>query len=167
MPIRSNASPDEILSPFYKENEALCHKWEKFVLNKGGQINGLFNASSFSIKSKIKSHHTWLVDVKKATYSNGFLLFSSKYQNLQEILIFRTLIHDTGSNGFLIRNSRLRRGSKDNQFAREVIKLLKEGFQNESLYEVLFRKSELRITFHHKNDWFDMAENIIDFNYTP
>ena len=78
MPIKSNASTEELSSPFYKKNEALCLKWEDYILKKDGQINGVFNAWSFDIKSKVKGERTWLIDVQKETYTNGPLLYFIK-----------------------------------------------------------------------------------------
>lgn len=165
MSIVSNASSDELDSPFYKENEMLCNRWEEFLLKNNGQINGVFNAWSFSIKSKVKTRQTWLIDVKKATYSNGNLLLSSRYQNLQETLTFRTRIENAGCPDFLIHNSRFKRSLPDHKLIDDIKELLKEGFLSKSVYEVKFKNTELTIVFHHKNDWFNMADRILAFEF--
>ena len=89
MPLTSNAAPDELDSPFYIENEKLCNAWNDYITEKNGQLNGIYNAWSFDIKSKVTTNRSWLINVKKSTYSSGNLLLSSKYQNLQESLMFR------------------------------------------------------------------------------
>ena len=184
MPIVSNAAPDELDSPFYVKNEKLCNSWEEYILKDGGQINGKFNAWSFGIKSKVKSNFTWLIDIKKATYSSGNLLLSSKYQNLQEILIFRTVVFDSDCYSFHIRKSKfidlfnlnsspingIREytfigKSRNHSFSSGIVELLREGFENGSLYEAKFKKSELTIVFHHRNDWFEMADRILAFDH--
>lgn len=165
MPIVPNSAPDELDSPFYRENEKLCNDWSDFILNKGGAINGKFNAWSFMIKSKVTTNRTWLIDVKKATFSNGFLMFSSKYQNLQEILTFRTIFSGTNCDKFLIRKSRFKGRDPGHKFSNAITSLLKEGLIDNSVYEVRFENSELTIVFHHKNDWFNMAEKILAFEY--
>lgn len=91
MGIKSNASTGEKGSPYYRENESICKSWEDWTLRENGKIQGNYNAWSYSlvilINEKLK------IQVKKATYSNGNLLLSSKYQNLQEDVIFEALIN--------------------------------------------------------------------------
>jgi hypothetical protein len=165
MPIQPNASPDELDSPFYVDNERLCKEWEAYILKHGGQINGRYNAWSFNLKTKVKTNRTWLIDIKKATYSNGFLLLSSKYQNLQEILMFRTRIKDTGCKDFYIGKSFFKRKSREHPFYTQVTQLLKEGINDRSLYSARFENSELTLIFHHKNDWFAMADKVLSFEW--
>lgn len=164
MPIVSNAAPDELDSPFYIENEKLCKKWEEYILSHGGKLNATYNAWSFNIKSKVTSKKTWLIDVKKATYSNGNLLLSSKYQNLQEILTFTANFKNTGCKDFQIGGSIFKRRSRIHPFYDQISELVKDGITNGSLYQVKFKKSELTIVFHHKNDWFKMVDRILAFD---
>lgn len=164
MPVVSNAAPDELDSPFYIANEKLCKEWEEYILARDGQINGRYNAWSFSIKSKVKSNHTWLIDVKKATYSSGNLWLSSEYQNLQENLTFTTNIKNTGCKDFYIGKSIFKRQSRRHKFYDQITELVKIGLDDKSLFEVKFKDSRLTIVFHHKNDWFYMADKILAFD---
>lgn len=166
MPIISNAAPSEQDSPFYKRNEKLCNDWSDYILAKNGAINGKFNAWSLHIKSKVETDRTWYIEVKKATYSNGFLLFSSKSQNLTETLTFRTTFLDTDCRDFRIKKSKFKGRSSEHLFACKIKELLKGSLDDKWLHEVLFKNSELTIVFHHKNDWFDMADRILAFDYT-
>lgn len=165
MPIVPNAAPDELDSPFYHENERLCNAWNDFILNYGGAINGQYNAWSFLIKAKVKTNRTWYIEVKKATLSNGFLFFSPKKQNLQEILTFRTTFPETNCGEFLIRKSRFIGQDPDHKFSQAITTLLKESIVDNSLYSAQFKQSELTIVLHHRNDWFTMAETLLAFEY--
>lgn len=163
MPIQPNASPDEYDSPYFKANEELCKRWESYILERKGKIIGNYNAWSFSLKSKVRTNREWLIDIKKATYSNGFLLLSTKYQNLQEILTFTTRIKGTGCADFFIEKSVFKGKSRDHELYRQVVDLLQDAIDDKSLYQVHFKKDLLTIIFHHKNDWFEMADRLLSF----
>ncbi len=165
MPIESNAAPDELDSPFYLKNEELCQKWEKYIISKGGEEKGIYNAWSLNFISKVKGENEWLIYVKKATFTSGNLLLSSKKQNLQEILTFKSVFENTGCKDFCISRSIFRRKEQNHPFFRQVKELLKEGISDKSLFEAKFKNSELTIVFHHKNDWFEMANQILAFQY--
>ncbi|MDX2361974.1 MAG: hypothetical protein QNK23_14285 [Crocinitomicaceae bacterium] len=164
MSLVPNAAPDELDSPFYIQNEKLCKKWEEYILARGGQIKGKYNAWSYTIHTKVESNHTWLIDIKKATYSNGNLLLSSKYQNLLETLTFTAIFMDTDCKNFYIGKSFFKRQSRQHPFYDQIKDLVKRGEFNKSLYEVKFKDSRLTIVFHHQNDWFDMADRILAFD---
>jgi hypothetical protein len=165
MPVEPNAAPDELRSPFYVKNEKLCLQWEEYILEREGQINGKYNAWSFNLKSKVKSNYIWLIDVRKATHSNGNLLLSSRYLNLLERLTFRGLIENTGCEDFYIGKSIFKRRSRRHPFYDQVTELIKEGVDNQSLYEVRFKNDELTVVFQYRNDWFEMADRILAFEY--
>jgi hypothetical protein len=80
--IQSNASEDEISSPFYKENKKRCDEFEKYILNSGGTLNGKFNSWSYKVTAQLSE--TLSIIYKKSTYTSGNLLLSSKYQSLHE-----------------------------------------------------------------------------------
>jgi hypothetical protein len=166
MSIESNAAPDELDSPFYKKNEELCKKWEQFILERGGQVKGSYNAWSFIFMSKVKGKKEWLINVKKATFTSGNLLLSSKKQSLQEILTFRSIFKNTGCKDFHISRSIFKRKERNHPFFKQIELLVKNGINDRSLYEVQFKNSELNIIFHHKNDWFEMADKVLAFEYT-
>lgn len=162
MPIISNAAPDELDSPYYIANKNLCLEWEKYILEKGGLINAKYNAWSFNIKARVKTNYLWDVEVSKSTYSNGFLFFKSKYQNLHEEVCLKAIIPDLVCEDFIIKKSKFKRNKPDNQFVSKLIEVLNEGLIDKSIYEVTFQKSELTIVIHHKNDWFEMVDKILN-----
>lgn len=165
MSISSNALPDELDSAYYLANESLCKKWEEYVLKKGGKITGSYNAWSLTIKSLVTGKKQWLIDVHKATLSNGYLFFSSKKQNLAESLIFTSIFRNTGCGNFRISRSLFLRKKQDHPFYDQVATLLEEAIRDKSLYKARFKNSRLEIEFQHKNDWFEMADQILEFEY--
>lgn len=166
MGIISNASSDEMTSPFYASNKEICEKWEKFVLDHGGFIEGKYNAWSYSLKSEFSGSPHWFIDIKKATYTSGNLLLSSKYQSLQEIISFRAMFENTNCGNFCITRSIFKRKKQDHNFYRAVHDLLKDEINDKSLYMAQFKNNELTITVHHKNEGFDIAQRILEFKNT-
>jgi hypothetical protein len=166
MSITPDAAPSELDSPFYKRNEALCKKWEQYIISKGGKVKGYYNAWSFEIKSKVTVKKTWLIDVKKGTYSNGSLFFSSKYQNVQETLSFTALFKNTECGDFCISRSIFSRKKSSHPFYTEVKELLKSEINDHSLYRAKFKNSELKIIVHNKNNSFNLADRILGFEFS-
>ena len=163
MSIVSNAASDELDSPFFIENEKLCKKWEAYILEKGGKIKGLYNSWSFNLHSKVKSKNTWLIDIKKATYTSGNLLLSSKYQSLAETLTFTADFKETDCENFYIGKSLFKKKSRNHPFFEEVKDLIRIEQFKDSIYEVKFKDKRLTIVLHHQNDWFEMADRILAF----
>lgn len=166
MSISPDAAPSEFDSPFFKRNEALCKKWEQYIKSKGGKVKGYFNAWSFEIKSKVTLKKTWLIDVKKGTYTSGSLLFSSKYQSVQETITFTTLFKNTDCGNFCISRSIFSRKKRSHPFYNEVKELLKSEISDDSLYRAKFKNSELKIIVHNKNDSFNLADRILGFEFS-
>ncbi|MEX2484658.1 MAG: hypothetical protein WED10_08865 [Brumimicrobium sp.] len=166
MSITSNAVSSELDSPFYKRNEALCKEWEQYIISRGGKIIGSYNAWSIAIKSKVTVKKTWLIDIQKATYSNGSLFFSSKYQNLQETLTFKSIFKNTGCGNFCISRSFFSRKKRNHAFYNEVQELLKNEIKDRSLYKAKFKNSELTIIIHGKNGAFNLVDRVLEFEYT-
>jgi len=158
MPIQSNASPDEKNSPFYQANKDLCEKWEHFVLEKNGKFNAVYNAWSFDIKSKFKTKKTWLISVKKATYSNGSIYFSSKKQNLLEILEFQTRFDDSRCKNFCITRSILKRRTTKHPLYDASLKL----FSGKKYDYVKFKDGLLTLRYAHRNDDFELVKSVLD-----
>jgi hypothetical protein len=166
MPIESNASTGEKSSPFYIANEKLCQEWEAFILDREGKISGFYNAWSLDIKTKVKGEKTWLIDVWKSTYSQGFIFFAPNYENVQQTLKFTTRFFKTGCRNFKINKRGSFRGwSKSHPFAQAIIALLKIRLIDQGIYEVRFRDSELTITIHDRNDSFELAEELLNFDW--
>ncbi|MEM0519218.1 MULTISPECIES: hypothetical protein [Aequorivita] len=83
MKIKSNATSNELSSPFYKINAEFCSEFEKYIATKNGKVKGNYNAWSYLVEGKITSPKSWYLKYKKATYTSaGNLLLSSKKQNL-------------------------------------------------------------------------------------
>lgn len=165
MSITSNAVTSEKGSPYYKKNKALCEKWEQYIVSKGGKLKGYYNSWSIAIISKLTVKKTWLIDIKKSSFSNGYIWFSPKYQNLQETLIFKSLFKNTGCGNFCISRSIFSRRRQTHPFYLEVRELLKHEIDDKSLYKVKFKKSELTIVIHSRNDRFDLVDRILGFDF--
>ncbi len=164
MPIQSNASPDELESPYYHANKTLCFKWNDYILEKGGKVNGLFNAWSFSVNAAITTRRTWRIEVKKATYSNGSIFLSAN-KNKFECLTFKTTLPGVGCPNFTIRKSGRSWYKGNHPLFTSIRRLLDDAFQNNEVYRVTFKHDELTISFLHRNDWFEMADRILDFDF--
>ncbi|MDX1447114.1 hypothetical protein [Lishizhenia sp.] len=162
MTLKSNASPKETSSPFYMKNEQLCKQWESYASHKNGTVKGIFNASSFHLLAKIETSSLWEIQVKKATYSSGNLLLSSKYQNLQEILTFKTKIPSSTCGNFKICKSVFKRKSQKHPLYQMVYDLCAEDLEKRRLYQAEFNKKVLTFTYHHCNDDFDLVEKVLN-----
>ncbi len=157
MPIESNASPDEKSSPFYLANKELCEKWEQFVLEKNGKFNAVYNAWSLDIKAKFKTEKTWLISVKKATYSNSSILFSSKTQNLQEILEIQTRFEASKYQNFHITTSVLKRRTAKHLIYNASLKL----FSEKKYDYIQFKDGLLTFRYAHRNDDFEWVNQVL------
>lgn len=164
MSISSDATPDEKDSPFYKANRKLCENWQKFIEEKDGKCTGVYNSSSLNFKAKLNTRRTWLISVKKATYSNGFLLFSSKYQNLQEILEIQCNVKNTNYQDFRIEKSRWKANSASHDLYRLILEFLSAEKKGKDPVSAEFRNGRLTIRFHHRNDDFELVERILNLD---
>jgi hypothetical protein len=165
MSIFSDASPDEVSSPFYQANKDLCEKWLAFIEKRDGKVNGLYNAWSLNFKAKVKTNKTWLISVKKATYSGGSLLFSSKYKNLQEILEFQSKFTKTDCPDFRIVKSRWKAKSANHVFYRQLVDFLSEEKRGKNEVSATFKDGLLTLRFHHRNDDFELAKRVLSLGY--
>lgn len=157
MPIQSNAAPDEKNSPFYIANKELCEKWEQFVLEKDGKFNAVYNAWSFDIKAKFKTKKTWLISVKRATYSNGSIYFSSKKQNLLEILEIQTKFENTNYRNFHITRSIFKRRTAGHQLYGVCQKL----FSGKKYDYIRYKDGLLTLRYAHRNDDFELINKVL------
>ncbi|XOV66503.1 MAG: hypothetical protein ACFHU9_12825 [Fluviicola sp.] len=162
MPIQSSAAPDEKSSPFYQKNKELCEQWEQFILEKDGQLNAVYNAWSFDIKAKVKTaHRTWLISVKRATYTNGNLLFSTKWLNKQEIIEFRARYKDVDCPNFRIEPSRWRTQPVNHELCRLIVALIETEQRRKEPMFADFRDGELRFKINHRNDDFELVNRVL------
>ncbi len=163
MAIVSNASPEEKESAYFVANERLCKQWETYFERNGSEASGKYNAWSFYLEGEIQSFYTWNVVVKKATFSGGNILLSSRYQNLQEILSLTADVGNVDCKSFRIHRSSLKARSRKHRFYDAVKELLSESLEQGCLYEAVFKNQQLKIVFHHKNDGFEMVDRILKF----
>ena len=104
MKIKSNASPDELSSPFLDLNKQFCFEFEKYVAKKNGKAKGTYNAWSYIANGKISNPKNWNLMYKKSTFtSSGNLLLSSKYQTLLVMAEWETEQKGTHDSEFVIR----------------------------------------------------------------
>jgi len=164
MTIKSNASPDEKSSPFYQKNEQLCRDWEQFILDRDGKINAVFNAWSAHIDAKVKVDRTWVISVKKAIYSNGSILFSSRYQNLQELLELQAHFRDYDCPNFRITPSIFTSRRTKHPFCTEVELLLNLEQRKSDRNWAKFKNGKLTVVFSHRNDDFELVKRIFNLS---
>lgn len=165
MSLVSNAAEDELDSPFYIANKELCESWDHYISDKGGQLKGKYNSWSYLLKAKVATNHIWEIEVKKSTYSNGSLFFSSKKQNLLERLTLKVFIKDSHCDDFKIRKPRYSNRAGKNKIYETLTDVLKPAMKDQSLNEAEFKDSHLTLVFDHKNDWFEMINKILDLDF--
>jgi hypothetical protein len=182
MIIKPNASENEKTSPFYIANEKFCREFENFISEKNGKVNGNYNAWSYTIFGKINNPKNWILKYKKATYSGGNLLLTSKYQNLLTLAEWTTnrISHNSG---FLIRKKtrtdfflfmfskslqRLKVSdhyiliSKTNnsELITELIKKLTPLFKSGEVYKIENKNDKLTIELRTEKHHFDLFNSI-------
>ncbi|MCR9171400.1 MAG: hypothetical protein NXI10_02840 [bacterium] len=157
MPIKSNAAPSELSSPFYQQNKELCEQWEHFIKERNGKINAIYNAWSLDIKTKFTTPNMWLVSIRKGTYSNGSLLFSAKSQNLLEIMELQTRIKNTNCRTFYISRSIFKNRRAKHPLYTEAVSL----FSGKRFDFVKFDGEILTFRYSHRNNDFDLVKRVI------
>ncbi|PCJ01370.1 MAG: hypothetical protein COB15_00160 [Flavobacteriales bacterium] len=66
MAIKSNSLPDELDNPFYIANKNFCEEFEKYVLERNGQVKGKFNVWAYYVSGKINVPKEWVLSYKKS-----------------------------------------------------------------------------------------------------
>lgn len=130
-------------------------------MEKDGKINAEYNAWSFDIKAKFKTERTWVISVKKSTYTNQSILFSQKWLSNQEIIEFRTRIADTDCPDFRIVPSTWKSKLVKHKLCLAVYELIQPIQSRKEPAYAKFKQGELNIKINHKNDNFDLVERII------
>lgn len=69
-------------SPFFEQNKKLYSRFKVFIEQQEGQFKGEYNAWSYAMLGKINATKPWVFKYKKATFTSGHLLLSSKAQTL-------------------------------------------------------------------------------------
>ena len=176
--IQPNATAQEKTSPFYTANEEFCREFEDFIEEKGGEVQGNYNAWSFTVYGKITRPKNWILQYKKATFSGAHILLSSKYQNLLTLAEWTTL-RTTENSGFLIRKrswtdffkswffkslKRLKVSDRyviiskedSSPFISKLTKVLTPLFQTGEVYKIENRKGKLIIELRTDQHHFDI-----------
>lgn len=186
MKIKPNASPDEILSPFFKKNEEFCDEFESFIAKNGGKVKGKYNASSYLIFGKISSPKKWNLAYKKSTFtSSGNLFLSSKRQSLfvmAEWETDRVLEHNTEFSirrkvlvdyiNLIVSNSLSKLEGINNyvvkvknekpMFISKLIQILKPLFESKEVYKIENKNGKLKIELRTEKHHFDIFNKLIE-----
>ena len=186
MKIKSNASPDEVSSPFFDSNKQFCYDIEKYLANKSGKVKGTYNAWSYQVYGKFNNPDNWDIYYKKSTFSNsGNLLLSSKYQSLLEFVEWETDKFSENISNFSIRKRKFTDFLKL-LFSKSLLKLefekkyilhfkkskpsflgkllanLEELFNSGEVYKIIFINGKLKIELRSNKHHFEVLENLIE-----
>jgi len=184
MVIKSNATPVEIDSPFYKKNEEFCSKFEHFIAQKNGKVKGNYNAWSYTIFGKISKPKNWTLKYKKATFSSGNLWLSSKHQNLLVLAEWSTKRIGTHNSEFIIRTKTktdfiklifnkslskfdnygkyiIQSENDKSQLISELIKILEPLFKSGEIYSINHRNDKLKIELRTEKHYFEIFDKLI------
>ena len=186
MIIKSNASPQETSSPFFKANEEFCNHFEHFIANKNGKVKGVFNASSYLIFGEVAHPKLWTLGYKKATFtSTGNLFLSSNYESLLVAAEWKTKYVSREANDFKIRkqtttdgikmlfNTKLKKVEHYPKYIVEyknglpslyhkILTSLESLFSSKELYEVNMKNEELSIELRSDKHHFEVFEKVIE-----
>lgn len=177
--IKTNATADELSSPYFLKNEKACQQWEKFTIDNDGEIEGSYNSWSYKLFLKIDNPKPWRIIVSRATYYSGNLLLSSKYQGLHDQIVIKTKVHSDSE--FIIKKSSFKDifsskkrsrlgmnnsytvlGSADHSLCDLITSSLSKQFSNNQVFQVELKKKILAITINDSNEEFDLIQSIIN-----
>lgn len=185
MKIKSNATAEELKSPFYKINQDFCSKFESFIASKNGKVKGTYNAWSYLIYGKISNPKSWDLLYKKSTFSSsGNLFLSSKSQSLLVLAQWSTKIPNSNYSNFKIRKittsdsikllfnnkwSRLSTSSsyviKSNdpfsKFTDKIVKVLETLFLSNEVFQIEFKNDKLTIELRSEEHNFEVFNKLI------
>lgn len=178
MAIECNASLDEYSSPFFEENKRFCDRIEEFGLQYGGEVKGKFNAWSYIVYGKIDRPSNWNLKYKKASYTSGNLLLSSKYQSLLNLVEWSKFIGNK-DDGLIIRKRKLwdfannsRRLICSNNYViniedsiplwvENMIEILRLLFEMNEVYKIQINKGVLKIELRTEKHHFKIFEKLL------
>ena len=185
MKIKSNASPDELSSPFFKINEEFCSDFESYVENKNGKVKGNYNAWSYLIFGKISNPTNWNLTYKKSTFtSTGDILLSSKYQSLLVLAEWETERKGTHNSEFRIRRKTrtdflrklvnkslteldiskkyiLEIKNENSKLISKLTEILKSLFQSDEIYKIELKNGKLKIEMRTEKHHFSIFDKLI------
>ena len=177
MPIVHNAASDELLSPYFKQNEAFCKAFDAFIQSKGGETKGKYNAWSYGVIGEISHPKSWILKYRKSTFTSGNLLLSDTQNQFvglewiatnlkmraQSFTIRKKTFFDrillvldqklstlSISSKYVIRSNRL---SPD--FLSELQEILKDVFLAEEVYRIRLKDGVLKVEVHTQQHYFE------------
>ncbi len=168
MPVKTNGTDIEKNFPFFLRNMDTCQAFDRFIIENNGETRGTYNAWSYLVVGKIRHENNWQFGIKKATYTSGNLLLSSKYQNLHYAQQFKADILESPREDFLIRKKKyfdfirialnpklswfdkgqhyiIKRGKDYNQFQETLCSLLSTLFSSKEVFSISYKNSKLII----------------------
>jgi len=184
MKIKSNASPSETASEFYKLNENFCADFESYIASKNGKVKGNYNAWSYIVFGKISSPQNWDLMYKKSIFTSTSLLLSSKYQSLLVMAEWATKIKGLRQAEFTIRrktkldflkkmiNGRLVELDHFDKYVLEtkegksklvakLTEILKSLFLSGEIYMIDYRDDKLVIEMRTEEHHFEILDELI------
>ena len=179
MSIKSLATPEEELSPFYDFNKQITEKWKGFSESNDGQISGNFNPYIVDLNIKIKTSNSILniVGFKQLNSgSSGVLPLESTYTeytnfrikfsslNIPKSDIRKKSIFDRSR--YLLNSGYIMKTKDFRQF--EKFSNLFNNFIEKTEFEINYiklnpKKGEITIRFKKLIESKDVIENIIIF----
>lgn len=177
MGLKSDASSDELTSPYYIQNKMICEEFEQFILRNNGTVKGKFNAWSYVVYGKIPHQNKWEFKIKKSTYtSNGNLLLSSKKQSLQATSIWFAKIFETDCSNFLIEKSKWYKQSKkinsyysiqsktpNHPLIKSMLKIIAPIFEAKNIWRISYKNNELKIETRSEKLELNIIEQLLIF----
>lgn len=172
-------------SPFYAKNKEFCTKIERFITSKKGRVDGTYNAWSYTILGTISAPKNWTLKYKKATFSSGNILLSTKYQNVLVSAQGETTRTETPSSGFVIRKKRnsdalkrmfnkslstfdasgnyiLKSDNQTSEWIHELKSTLSPLLKSGEIYEIEYRNKRLKIEMRTENHHFDIFNQLLE-----
>lgn len=185
MKIKSNATSNELSSPFYLENEKFCSDFENYIASKNGKVKGEYNAWSYLIIGKIQTPNNWTLRYQKSTFTtSGNLLLSSKSQTLLVIAEWETEMTLTPNSEFEIRKKTSTDSLKKimdkslldlNLFDEYVLEIkndkppiisklteiLRDLFLSGEIYKIEYQNDKLKIEMRTEKHHFEIFDRLI------
>ncbi len=187
MTIKSNSLPDELDSPFYIANKRFSEEFEKYIIERNGQVKGEFNAWAFFVSGKINDPKEWLLSYKKSNYTSlgtiPILQSEKQYKDYVLSLISKwetrlegygtlkirrksiwdvfMLLLNNNTNLHIENRNYIVFSSKDNQeLLQKLTAVLRPFFDSEEVFQVILKKNILSIQISSDGHHFDIFEKL-------
>ncbi|MGX1025303.1 hypothetical protein [Flavobacterium sp. CS20] len=186
MSIKSDATKDEKSSPFYKNNKKFCKNVEGFVLDKGGNVHGYYNAWSYHIIAEVFTPQKWRLAYKKSTFSSNHILLNSKSQNIRNTITWETMTRFKKNEYFIIKKRNIlnnlsfnikkqpefnlpskyyfKGNIKDFKIVDNIIHILDKAFINYEIETVHLKNKILIIKITSKNTLLNLFKKLLYLN---